>query len=73
MVIPVPTLNRDDLPDAVSGRSIQLPDLFGGTLSVPIRGDPGRGRTCDLKLRKLALYPTELRDQTLFILPQDCK
>ena len=25
------------------------------------RGDPGRIRTCDLKLRRLALYPTELR------------
>jgi hypothetical protein len=26
-------------------------------------GDPGRSRTCDLKLRKLTLCPSELRDQ----------
>ncbi len=29
-------------------------------------GDRGRGRTCDLQLRKLTLYPTELRDQINF-------
>jgi hypothetical protein len=27
----------------------------------PIAGAPGRIRTCDLKLRRLVLYPTELR------------
>lgn len=25
-------------------------------------GDPGRDRTCDLQIRNLPLYPTELRD-----------
>jgi hypothetical protein len=27
----------------------------------PENGDPGRIRTCDIQLRRLALYPTELR------------
>ena len=26
-------------------------------------GDPDRNRTCDLQIRNLPLYPTELRDQ----------
>ncbi len=28
--------------------------------------DPGRIRTCDPQLRRLLLYPTELRDHTVF-------
>ena len=29
-------------------------------------GDPGRTRTCDTQLRKLVLYPSELRGQVAF-------
>lgn len=29
-------------------------------------GDPGRARTCDIELRRLALYPAELRGRTDF-------
>lgn len=28
-------------------------------------GDPGRDRTCDLEIRSLSLYPTELRGQNI--------
>ncbi len=38
---------------------------FGSRL---VHGDLGRVRTCDLKLRKLALYPTELRGHKSFLL-----
>jgi hypothetical protein len=34
-------------------------------------GDPDRIRTCDLQIRNLSLYPTELRDQdTILINPK---
>ena len=32
-------------------------------------GDPGRIRTCDPQLRRLLLYPTELRDRFLELIP----
>ena len=31
--------------------------------TVRMNGDPDRNRTCDLQIRNLPLYPTELRDQ----------
>ncbi|SIT53327.1 conserved hypothetical protein [Mesorhizobium prunaredense] len=30
--------------------------------AVDFIGDPDRNRTCDLQIRNLPLYPTELRD-----------
>lgn len=32
--------------------------------SIDFTGDPGRNRTCDLQIRNLPLYPTELRDHS---------
>src|SRR5688500_19295160 len=34
-------------------------------------GAPGRTRTCDLRIRSPALYPTELRAQQAFIISSD--
>ncbi len=31
-------------------------------------GVPGRSRTCDPQLRRLLLYPTELRAHTIFLI-----
>ena len=33
-----------------------------GTQDLEFAGDPDRNRTCDLQIRNLPLYPTELRD-----------
>ena len=40
---------------------------MGNNLAVDRNGDPGRTRTCNPELRRLVLYPVELRDLIVLI------
>ena len=43
--------------------------MLGGAFCIyplDFGGDPDRNRTCDLQIRNLPLYPTELRDRRSF-------
>ena len=58
------TLDREGLKNSVRTRTaeLQVPsDDLPPVLALPITGAPGRTRTCGPQLRRLLLYPPELR------------
>src|SRR5688572_25575563 len=52
-------------PDALPSRAARLAKIGSDreAFCLDFAGDPDRNRTCDLQIRNLPLYPTELRDQ----------
>lgn len=58
-----PRLSENCCKSMELGCNITQHEIVEVLLSLCFIGDPDRNRTCDLQIRNLSLYPTELRDQ----------